>query len=47
MARGASRAEGGPPRIINVYLDPPTAHVLDVVDFRASLIGWLHRFTRT
>ena len=44
MARGAPRAEGGPPRIINVYLDPPTARVLDVVDFRASLIGWLHRF---
>jgi uncharacterized iron-regulated membrane protein len=44
MARGAPRAEGGPPRIINVYLDPPTARVLDVVDFRSSLIGWLHRF---
>jgi uncharacterized iron-regulated membrane protein len=44
MARGAARAEGGPPRIINVYLDPPTARVLDVVDFRSSLIGVLHRF---
>jgi uncharacterized iron-regulated membrane protein len=44
MARGAARAESGPPRIINVYLDPPTARVLDVVDFRPSLIGWLHRF---
>jgi len=43
MAR-APRAEGGPPRLVNVYLDPPTARVLDVVDFRASLIGWLHRF---
>jgi uncharacterized iron-regulated membrane protein len=44
MARAAPRAEGGPPRVINVYLDPPTARVLDVVDFRPSLIGWLHRF---
>jgi uncharacterized iron-regulated membrane protein len=43
MARGA-RTEGGPPRIVNVYLDPPTARVLDVVDFRSSLIGVLHRF---
>src|SRR5262245_37376466 len=44
MARGAPRAEGGPPQIINVYLDPPTARVLDMVNFRTSLIGWLHRF---
>jgi uncharacterized iron-regulated membrane protein len=43
MARGA-RTESGPPRIVNVYLDPPTARVLDVVDFRSSLIGFLHRF---
>ena len=40
----APRAEGGPPRIVNVFLDPPTARVLDVVDFRSSLIGVLHRF---
>jgi uncharacterized iron-regulated membrane protein len=44
MARGGPRAEGGPPRIVNVYLDPTTARVLDVVDFRSSLFGWLHRF---
>jgi uncharacterized iron-regulated membrane protein len=44
MARGAPRVEGGPLRIVNVYLDPPTARALDVVDFRSSLIGWLHRF---
>jgi uncharacterized iron-regulated membrane protein len=44
MGRAAPRPEGGPPRIMNVYLDPPTARVLDVVDFRASLFGWLHRF---
>jgi uncharacterized iron-regulated membrane protein len=44
MARGAPRVEGGPIRFVNVYLDPPTARALDVVDFRSSLIGWLHRF---
>ena len=44
MGRGAPRADGGPIRIVNVYLDPPTARALDVVDFRSSLIGWLHRF---
>src|SRR5262249_48441931 len=44
MARAAARGEGGPPRIVNVYLDPPTARVLDVLDFRSSLFGWLHRF---
>ena len=43
-ARGAPRSEGGPPQFLNVYLDPPTARVLEVVDFRSSLIGWLHRF---
>ncbi len=44
MARGASRSEAGPPRIVNVYLDPPTGRVLEVVDFRSSFFGWLHRF---
>src|SRR4029079_11881058 len=44
MARGAPRADGGLTRFVNVYLDPPTARTLDVVDFRSSLIGWLHRF---
>jgi len=43
MAR-APRTESSPPRLVNVYLDPPTARVLDVVDFRSSLIGFLHRF---
>jgi len=42
--RGPARAEGGPPRTVNVYLDPPTARVLDVVDFRSSWYGWMHRF---
>ena len=37
MARGAPRVEGGPIRFVNVYLDPPTARALDVVDFRSSL----------
>jgi uncharacterized iron-regulated membrane protein len=44
MARGAASTEGGRPRIVNVYLDPPTARVLDVADFATSLIGWLRRF---
>jgi uncharacterized iron-regulated membrane protein len=43
MARG-SAAPGSPPRIVTVYLDPPTGRVLDVVDFRTSLVGFLHRF---
>jgi uncharacterized iron-regulated membrane protein len=36
--------EGGRPQLLTVFLDPPTARVLDVVDFRSSLIGFLHRF---
>jgi uncharacterized iron-regulated membrane protein len=43
QARGA-RGGGGPPRFLIVYLDPPSARVLDIVDFRTSLIGILHRF---
>jgi uncharacterized iron-regulated membrane protein len=35
---------GGPPRIVTVFLDPPTAAVLDVMDFRASFVGFLHVF---
>src|SRR6185437_338338 len=31
-------------RLVTVYLDPPTGRVLDVVDFRASFLGLLHRF---
>jgi uncharacterized iron-regulated membrane protein len=44
LARAVQRAEGGPPRLLTVYLDPPSGRVLDVVDFRSSLIGFLHRF---
>lgn len=43
-ARGGPRAEGGPPRLFTVYLDPPSGRVLDVVDFRNSLVGVVHRF---
>src|SRR5262249_43007246 len=32
------------PRLRIVYLDPPTGRVLDIVDFRNSFIGVLHRF---
>jgi uncharacterized iron-regulated membrane protein len=40
----ASNPDGGRPRTLNVYLDPADAQVLDVVDVRTSLFGWLHRF---
>ena len=45
MAREQRRGEGGGrPRLVTVYLDPPTARVLDTAEFRNSLIGFLHRF---
>src|SRR5262245_63624264 len=40
----APRSEDGPARVVNIYLDPPTARALEVVDFRSSFVGWLHRF---
>jgi uncharacterized iron-regulated membrane protein len=43
-AREGRRGEGVRPRLVNVYLDPPTGRVLDTVEFRDSLIGVLHRF---
>ena len=43
MARGAPR-EDGPPPFRRVYLDPPTARILGVLDPRTSFIGFLHRF---
>src|SRR5262245_56752517 len=43
LARGQRMADRPPP-LFFVYLDPPTARVLEVVDFRASLFGFLHRF---
>jgi uncharacterized iron-regulated membrane protein len=42
-ARGRG-SEGAPPQILNVYLDPPNARVLEVVDFRSSTFGFLHFF---
>lgn len=45
MAREQRRGEGGGrPRLVTVYLDPPTARVLGTAEFRNSLIGFLHRF---
>ncbi|MEW6450694.1 MAG: PepSY-associated TM helix domain-containing protein [Pseudomonadota bacterium] len=41
-SRGANA--GGRPRFMTVYLDPPTAKVLDVVETRSTLINFLHRF---
>jgi len=44
-AREQRRGEsGGRPRLVTVYLDPPTGRVLDTAEFRNSLIGFLHRF---
>ncbi|MBX9847567.1 MAG: PepSY domain-containing protein [Xanthobacteraceae bacterium] len=43
-AREGRRGEGGRPRFLTVYLDPPSGRVLDVSEFRNSLIGFLHRF---
>jgi uncharacterized iron-regulated membrane protein len=36
--------QGGRPRVLTVYLDPATGRVLDVTEFRYTLIGFLHRF---
>ncbi len=44
MARAQSNEGGGRPRFLTVFLDPPTGAVLDVMDFRASLFGFLHIF---
>ncbi|HEY5380135.1 MAG TPA: PepSY-associated TM helix domain-containing protein [Pseudolabrys sp.] len=43
IARGAAR-DGGRPRVLTIYLDPPTGAVLDVMDFRASFFGFMHVF---
>ncbi len=37
-------APGTRPRFVTVFLDPPTAKVLDVMEFRTSFIGFLHIF---
>lgn len=43
VTRPQQRIEG-PPRFVTVFLDPPTAAVLDVMEFRSSFIGFLHVF---
>lgn len=42
--RSQGRGPGARPQIVTVFLDPPTAAVLDVVDFRSSFFGFLHVF---
>ena len=44
MARAHNVEQGKRPALITVYLDPPTGKVLDSVNFRASLFGFLHVF---
>lgn len=47
MAREQQRrgeGAGGRPRMLTAYIDPATGRVLDVSEFRTSLIGYLHRF---
>lgn len=44
VMRAQPREAGTRPRLLNVYLDPPTGKTLDVVDFRASFFGFLHVF---
>src|SRR5689334_595120 len=41
MARGQ---EAGTRQLLTVYLDPPSGRVLEVVNFRSSFFGFLHRF---
>jgi uncharacterized iron-regulated membrane protein len=44
IARGRPAEGGGPPVIVTIYLDPPSARVLDTSVFRTSFFGFLHRF---
>lgn len=34
--------DGSRPRLVIAYLDPPTARVLDIADFRATFVGIVH-----
>ena len=43
-ARRPGRESNARPSLVMVYIDPPTGRMLDVVDFRTSLFGLLHRF---
>jgi uncharacterized iron-regulated membrane protein len=44
LMRAQPREAGARPRLVTAYIDPPTGEILDVVDFRASLFGFLHVF---
>src|SRR4029078_152521 len=44
VMRAQPREAGARPRLVTAYIDPPTGKVLGVVDFRASLFGFLHVF---
>jgi uncharacterized iron-regulated membrane protein len=44
IVQARSVGEDGRPRLLNVHIDPPTGRVLEVVDFRSSLFGFLHVF---
>lgn len=44
VTRAQQSESGGRPRFVTVFLDPPTAAVLDVMEFRNSFIGFLHVF---
>jgi uncharacterized iron-regulated membrane protein len=44
VLRAQPSESGARPRLLTAYLDPQTGKVLDVVDFRASLFGFLHVF---
>jgi uncharacterized iron-regulated membrane protein len=44
VMRAQPSEPGARPRVLTVYLDPSTAKVLDVVDFRSSFFGFLHVF---
>ena len=44
VMRAQPSEAGARPRVLTVYLDPSTARILDVVDFRSSFFGFLHVF---
>lgn len=44
MTRTQGRETGARPQIVTVFLDPPTATVLDAMEFRSSFFGFLHVF---
>jgi uncharacterized iron-regulated membrane protein len=44
VMRAQSREQGTRPQIVTVFMDPPTAAILDVMEFRSSFFGFLHVF---